>query len=647
MASATVIKKADVPPKEPVYNASDQAVDDPVQACPLKKAKDNVEEKIPRIKRCYFMDINGDEIKEITKEKSVNFGLETEHMVGEKVLIDLSSYAGEFEYERQKLDKESLLKIDIGEDFEVIPLKVLSKPNGTPPSKIRKPLPPTPKKPLPPTPTKSKSNIVSVEFLDGDDTTTVSGTVDQFVNLPREEKWVDNKTIKNIDRLSNKPRILVKFDTKGKHRFSIKFKEGVDNIKYSDDEKGRNGNFKFIDSERNFTTDEDGTKIITNLKVNVAGNNEFEVIAKDRNGNEVASGGKVKVKRFFYIQELKMKGLTSCAENLTRLTAEYERNHIQMENLGSQEMEAMVNISDSPSDIADFVEKIEKAIDKSKGNEKKKHCISIAYSDHLAVKNPNQLMRTNKIKVGPGERNVVVDIKAPGKKVNDTAVAVRSLWNNIVKDEGWFVSCFYQYNKNQYETSTEREGSSPKENKGHKKELPKTPSFVKIEIPIEKCIPIPCTRSNIDDCEKVSINVSSLPKGEGKIFLRVNVVDRFRAGLASGRNPYVIVCTKAWWVKESPEDQNDVAIHEIGHKVHMVANGENGQPDKVVTHYNDEKGHVGDHCFYGNGPGATRYDTDIASKNSKCVMYGATNGKHQFCRNCSKAIRKVDLSDGF
>jgi hypothetical protein len=107
------------------------------------------------------------------------------------------------------------------------------------------------------------------------------------------------------------------------------------------------------------------------------------------------------------------------------------------------------------------------------------------------------------------------------------------------------------------------------------------------------------------------------------------------------------VCTKAWWQAISTEEQNQTMIHELGHKVGMVADGTGKLPDAVTSLYNSSQGHVGNHCYKGNASGQARYDSSSDHSKSKCVMYGATNGKSAFCANCKPALRKMDLSDGW
>jgi hypothetical protein len=145
----------------------------------------------------------------------------------------------------------------------------------------------------------------------------------------------------------------------------------------------------------------------------------------------------------------------------------------------------------------------------------------------------------------------------------------------------------------------------------------------------------------------VRIDVTGLAAGRGTITLKVNWVDRMRAGLSFSGGNLICVCTRAWWQNESTADQNQVMVHELGHKVGMVADATGNLPDAVASLYDSSKGHVGNHCHFDRPAGQARYDSSDDSANSKCVMYGATNGKSAFCTNCEPAVRKLDISSGW
>ena len=150
-----------------------------------------------------------------------------------------------------------------------------------------------------------------------------------------------------------------------------------------------------------------------------------------------------------------------------------------------------------------------------------------------------------------------------------------------------------------------------------------------------------------DRCNKISIDVSHLPTGRGKIKVLLNVVNRFRGGLALGSGNLVCICTKSYWQKSSSSAQNNITIHEIGHKVGMVSDGTGIKPDKVSSYY-WAKGHIVAHCSTGLSTSelmTTDYRLHVSS--STCVMFGTGNGFSNFCVNCAPAVKKADITGGF
>ncbi len=126
----------------------------------------------------------------------------------------------------------------------------------------------------------------------------------------------------------------------------------------------------------------------------------------------------------------------------------------------------------------------------------------------------------------------------------------------------------------------------------------------------------------------------------------LNVVDMMAAGLAFTATPDICICTRSWWTPMDQAKQALTVVHEVGHKVHMVAKGIGSELGRVATQY-DNAGHVGSHCHNGAPAGQIDYDTAANNAASTCVMFGATNGHPNFCSNCGPAVLKVDIGDGY
>jgi hypothetical protein len=460
---------------------------------------------------------------------------------------------------------------------------------------------------------KKVAKIVKIDWLDDADATIAAkkllgakGT--QFVNLPREDKFVDGTIVKTKDRLSNKPRFRVEFDQPGAHSFKVKLIPGGSNAAYSATEKTRNPKFTHEATERSYTTEADGTKVADDIQLAVAGNDSYTLQATDDQGNKVKSSELVTQRLMYYIN-VKMRDLASVAANTNGFKSEFKNHFIQFEELASVSMDRIANVGTDSGPLLTAARTVYEA---STAPAKEGHVIAVIYTDHLAVKNPNQSIIKSSVDVGPGKPAVVVPIAGPG--LTNPATNTRYLWRDIVPGEGWFVSAKY----------TPDGGGAD------------------VVIPEAKCSALPADSSYRS---RVSVNVTELPAGTGSITLAVNWVDRMRGGLSFPGGNAVCICTRAWWANVSTDDQNQVLVHEVGHQVGMVANGTGILPDKVSTHYDSSKGHVGDHCYQGIADGQARYDSAADATASRCVMYGATNSRIAFCANCAPAVRKVDITN--
>ncbi len=463
---------------------------------------------------------------------------------------------------------------------------------------------------------KEKPNIVKIAWLDGAaDKEVASGT--QWVNLPHNAKWVDvPNNVPNIDRLSQKIRYKVTFSKPGGHSFKVKAEAGPTNAAYTGGEKGRNGNFKWLEEEKSYTTDGDGTKIVeADFFSTCAGMDDFKLKAEDTYGTPPVETGFMATKRLIYYVEVKMTGINA-APSLATMVSEFEKHGITLLSLGSVNMTAMENISTGDSNT--FKANVKTAYTGSNGPTKAPYAIAVAYTGHLAVKNPSKTVTKSGVDVGPAKPAVVIPIVGPG--INNPADnSTRYLWKGLVTGEGWYVSAKF---------------------------IP-ADGTASVDIPEAKCTAVPESAGTPNRCNTVSVDVTGIATGIGSIELVVNWVDRMRGGLSFPGTNLICACTKAWWADKSAEAQNQVMIHEMGHQVNMVANGTGPRPDKVATHYEDSKGHVGDHCYNGAPDGQARYDASADATASICVMYGQTNGKTDFCGNCTPAVRKQDLSPGW
>ncbi len=453
------------------------------------------------------------------------------------------------------------------------------------------------------------ANIVSVAWWAEN---KEQATGNQWVNLPIDDKWVDETHVKHKDWLGRKPSLKVCFDKPGAHSFELKLLQPTGTTAYTDTEKGRNANFKYTETSLNFTTAGDGTLIIKEpFELVVGGGYEFIAQAKDAKGKTVKTG-KLTTKRKFYYVEAKMTGLSSILSSTTPVDSEYKKHHCEAVKLDALAIPHQENIGSS-TDSATLSSNIVSAINAEVSiKEKNKYLLVVAYTDHLAVKNSNVAIFKMGVNVGPEQANVEIPVTARGLR-SPNAVATRYLWHDLVEGESWFVSAKFV-----------------KDSGGE------------VVIPQDKV----SHGGNGNYWNKVVVDVTGLEAASGKVEVTINVVDRMRGGLALGGANQTCVCTRAWWRDSVGAKQECTIIHELGHKLGMVATGSGISPDKHDTHY-ENKGHVGNHCFSGCEAGQ---DSHAGSDNlaaSNCVIFGSVNQKNAYCDNCQESAKKIDFSAGF
>ncbi|CAM2011233.1 hypothetical protein [Acanthopleuribacter pedis] len=488
---------------------------------------------------------------------------------------------------------------------------------------------------------KVEPKLISIDFLDGDDDTDVPQDRKQWVNLPRDAKWVDGTNIPNIDRLTEKPRVKVRFDEKGSHPFKVKYDPGGSNLIYTGGEQGRNPLFKYEETQKNYTTDGDGTKIIpTDWFINVCGMNVWRLEAEDDKGNKAQSHNLIGW-RMIYLVEAVMTGVTAnAAASLATLTGEYAKHGIHIDVLPRVNMTHMENIG--ANDSGTFISNTRTAYNGSQGPGKEPYTVVVGYTDHLAVRDDADQFVEPGVAAGPGTAKFTVQI-------TDGSGNDKFLWNNIVTGEDWYVSCTFLPDPPPPPPAPVAPHSGIT---GFLLGLigmnnpppapPAPPAPVAVNIPKADCVGKPKWAVLPDALNAVEIDLSGLPAATGTLTLTVNTVNRMRAGLSFGGGNLICVCTKAWWQVSSEADQNQVMIHELGHKIYMVVDGSGKQPDAVATQY-DGKGHVGSHCYFPLGV----LPSYGGVGGSGCVMFGATNGVSAFCVNCDPAVKKMDISDGW
>jgi type VI secretion system secreted protein VgrG len=415
---------------------------------------------------------------------------------------------------------------------------------------------------------------------------------------------------------------------------------------YTAEELARNDNFRHLEETLKLRTQSDGTRIIEgDVFLAVSGNDLYSVEAWDDLGNHKVSSGQLRSWRLIYFVEIEMENLLSNDADLEGVKQEFSENFVKLVPLDKKGVDYSENIStniyDNGSTVEEniFMNKVKEIFSQTKASKKTPYCIAIVPVAQMANKLPkhteiSQMGRYQSIgsiiHVGlqsnlfnetsfEKHRKQVVYFKEGGLK--------KYLWQDIIKGEGWFISCKFIHNLGKdYEISESR-----------CRPVPISKQLGHTEI----------TRYDAVEVDLIDLKSYRINPEEGSIELIVNCVNDMLAGLTTGGTPVVSYCTKVWGVKIACEDQTSSLIHEIAHKFDMVPDGTRKLPDKTPAYYLARYGQTGPHCHEGLPPGQERYDNEGEREKSKCIMYENINLAVKFCDNCRMALRKIDLSGGF
>lgn len=451
------------------------------------------------------------------------------------------------------------------------------------------------------------TEIYSVDFVEGNEHKPYSGK--QLVNLPRDAKWTDPKEIPTLDRLSRSVKVKIAFSKPGSFPFELKLERSPKSFSYSKEELGRNPNYQYSDKVLQLTTQADGTLVVDNLQLSSAGAVDYRAVATDSKGRAAISGHLDAWRRFYYAK-FPMKGMSTHAKSLTFVESEFARLGVEILEVPGAEIERVKNIDlDVDSEWEHFLQSVEEERLNSELRTKQPYGVAVVFADHLALLDDDAIRVVKKnVKVGPGAADIVITIK-------DKNGTERYLWNELADDNvGWFVSCKL-------------------DNGG-------IPFLGNQDIAEQYCSLIPEFSALPDRSKQVRIKVSHLKADEGDIILKVRCVNSMVAGVAFHTSPVICISTRCYWTAVDPKQQNQVIIHELGHKCGMAPRGTG--TDRVPSHYT-ARGHRGNHCH----DGIALEKEFKSSKGTNCVMFGAANGRLSFCPHCSIALQKEDISTGW
>jgi type VI secretion system VgrG family protein len=445
----------------------------------------------------------------------------------------------------------------------------------------------------------------------------------QYVNLDQvADRWNDGSALTTTERQSNRPRIHVEFNRPGQHRFTITVKPDPANIPYSARERGRRASYQEPHSNpRSYVTNADGTRIVDDITLPAAGLNLYLFEVRDERGQLIKTE-RVETVRRLYIQEVMCMSPRPAGHlaDVTPVTAEFALHGIDMIQLPRVQFRgrSAVNAADDADAQHAIMQAVRQAYTPSAGKQREPYTLVVCHVDRLVAPGVSGDMRLP-VPAGPGGRVMTVPI------VNDDR-SQSALWYEFDEGDDWLVHARYLY----------RDAS------GAERSLP---------IPRHLITPI---RDESGGVWSVSVDLTQVSPTPltGMLNIQFNTVAASYAGLAITGTNLLFVSTLDPFVPNSQAYLTETLAHEMGHLLGMVPSGPDWPGLRNVDTSADDSMldpptyfyyNMGGHCYFGLPNQNGQYNQEIG----QCVMYGITCANIHFCPSCSKAVRKVDCSEGW
>lgn len=446
----------------------------------------------------------------------------------------------------------------------------------------------------------------------------------QYVNLTEpSERWNDGQALNSLDRQTNKPKIHVKFNKAGQHRFTVKVSPRPGNAVYSAREQSRQPLYREPTQRTySYVTDADGTKTVDDIALPAAGLNTylFEVI---NDKNQIISTEVVETVRRLYLQEIMLPGPEALPRphGFQPTATEYARHGVDV-----LQLPPVSTPGDANSDV--FTEDGEARLrqlagsvyPRSQGPSHAPYTIVVCHVDRLASMLPVQPIYVQ-ASAGPG---------APDKEVQFVSADgnVSFLWHNIEPNVDWFLECLFEY-------------TDP------------AAGVRRVPVARDRLTPLPYDAAEPKACHAVNIRLAGLLPipATGRLILRVRLMESAAAGAAFYDTNLLCVAALSPFEPVTMNYQQETLVHEIGHLIGMVPSGPEwaqAHPDEADMDSSKlDKGpffysQMGNHCHFGLP--ASQADP---SHTGACVMFGGDCQSIRYCVHCAKAVRKVDMSNGW
>jgi hypothetical protein len=512
--------------------------------------------------------------------------------------------------------------------------------------------------------------IEAVYILDGGDDMLLVGEGTQYVNLPREPKFVDSARVKSVDRLSRELRVKVVFRQKRRAVFWIEMLAHQDNAEYTDDEKSARSCYDYERAPATHprasyrtrhgatfsgTTDDTGSLIFeSGFAVTPAVGDRYQFVAWDEHGNKVYSATITTRRLLFYMTMIAYNAANVMPPDvyLPMLEKTYADEHTDLVFLGNEVLgKEQLRGYDPPSphNAGAFLKAIVNPTSEKEPSSKTgfrvgryadlmPYLLRIAFVDQICSASW-RVPFTEEVEatIGPGQASVRVPVifprppDAPPLRPGDDLR--KPLWHGLgpsvdhgsratVPDNHWFVDAYFNYSKDD-----------------------------EIDIPAHACAPIE-TAPGTGRFNEIEVRVDELSGAvkKGKLYFRPIVVGTAISGLAREKVApgAMLLAARYMFEPQKHDEQLAATIHEVGHGLYMVADPSDSGIDRHEGFYRS----AGNHCHSGlstrSNDDKYEKDQELAKRRARCVMFGIglDPPRLSFCERCKAALRKIDISAG-
>lgn len=465
------------------------------------------------------------------------------------------------------------------------------------------------------------------EATEGDNAFLTHGPVRQYVNLPREARFVNvrESVRRSLDRLGHTVRLRVKF-TNASARFQYRLRALDGNVDYGGAEKGAKPQHYQMSEPRpgSWTAGPGGgIEVDISVRLDAAGGNQYMVDVKCTRCDRVLEAGPFVVYRRFWVAPMRMRRVPMArTRGLVRtLQGHLRPMHIEIRSLPERMMEDMVLTGESEDDRETIVRTATSPYRRTGALNLQPQVMALVHVDQLSDKEEHRI-DTVSTELSRGER---YDFAI------SSAARDRYLWWDMGEPGGWFIDCKFLRSDGR-EVILQRQHLTP---------LQQGAGSARNRI----------TRLRLD-VEHV-LDQLGTETTRGRLWGRVYIADGFLGGFSDRQSNIVVLADRSRW-RDIPDGSRARALaHETAHFLGMVptANRELARGlDASPTCY-EGHGHTGRHCYRplsGIAAAGGRNFTRAEINRANCLMFGCNGPRaRNFCDGCSLALRKVDMCEGF